>query len=140
MVEHVGAERIDLYARRLARLLPAGRPAAQPRHRPAAPQRPRGRAVLGALRLPRRRPRCTSRGSCSRSSAPGSCTEHVEGFADDYAETLRHWARRLDDNLDEAVRLAGDGALRVWRLYLRAARNGFETGFTSIYQVLASKA
>jgi cyclopropane-fatty-acyl-phospholipid synthase len=27
--------------------------------------------------------------------------------------------------------------LRVWRLYLRAARNGFETGFTSIYQVLA---
>jgi len=26
----------------------------------------------------------------------------------------------------------------VWRLYLRAARNGFETGFTSIYQVRAS--
>jgi cyclopropane-fatty-acyl-phospholipid synthase len=24
--------------------------------------------------------------------------------------------------------------VRVWRLYLRAARNGFETGFTSIYQ------
>ena len=28
--------------------------------------------------------------------------------------------------------------VRVWRLYLRAARNGFETGFTSIYQVRAS--
>jgi cyclopropane-fatty-acyl-phospholipid synthase len=26
--------------------------------------------------------------------------------------------------------------VRVWRLYLRAARNGFETGFTSVYQVL----
>jgi cyclopropane-fatty-acyl-phospholipid synthase len=25
--------------------------------------------------------------------------------------------------------------VRVWRLYLRAARNGFETGFTSVYQV-----
>jgi len=25
--------------------------------------------------------------------------------------------------------------MRVWRLYLRAARSGFETGFTSVYQV-----
>jgi cyclopropane fatty-acyl-phospholipid synthase-like methyltransferase len=24
-------------------------------------------------------------------------TTHVEGFRHDYAETLRHWARRLDD-------------------------------------------
>ena len=70
----------------------------------------------------------------------GFVTTHVEGFADDYAETLRHWARRLDDHRDEAVLLAGEERLRVWRLYLRAARNGFETGFTSIYQVLASKA
>jgi cyclopropane-fatty-acyl-phospholipid synthase len=63
-------------------------------------------------------------------------TLHVEGFREDYAETLRHWARRLDDNIDEARRLAGDERVRVWRLYLRAARNGFETGFTSVYQVL----
>ena len=48
------------------------RAAAQPRHRPPAPHRPRGRAVLRALRLPRRRRRCTSRGCCSRSSAPAS--------------------------------------------------------------------
>ena len=65
-------------------------------------------------------------------------THHIEDFRDDYAETLRHWARRLDENLDEAVRLAGHERVRVWRLYLRAARNGFETGFTSIYQVRAS--
>jgi hypothetical protein len=24
--------------------------------------------------------------------------------------------------------------VRVWRLYLRAARNGFDVGFTSVYQ------
>ena len=65
---------------------------------------------------------------------------HVEDFRDDYAETLRHWARRLDENLAEAERLAGPERTRVWRLYLRAARNGFETGFTSIYQVLCTKA
>ena len=36
------------------------------------------------------------------------------------------------------VFFAGPERVRVWRLYLRAARNGFETGFTSIYQVRAS--
>ena len=50
------------------------------------------------------------------------------------------WARRLDENLDEAIRLAGPERVRVWRLYLRAARNGFESSFTSIYQVLANRA
>jgi cyclopropane-fatty-acyl-phospholipid synthase len=62
-------------------------------------------------------------------------TEHVEDFRTDYIETLRHWATRLDDRLEEARRLAGPERVRVWRLYLRSARSGFETGFTSIYQV-----
>jgi cyclopropane fatty-acyl-phospholipid synthase-like methyltransferase len=25
--------------------------------------------------------------------------------------------------------------VRIWRLYLRAARNGFRSGFTGLYQV-----
>jgi cyclopropane-fatty-acyl-phospholipid synthase len=57
----------------------------------------------------------------------------------DYAETLSHWIRNLDENIEEATRLAGTERTRVWRLYLRAARNGFRTGFTSVYQVLASR-
>ena len=36
-------------------------------------------------------------------------------------------------------RLAGPERLRVWRLYLRAARNGFETGLTGVYQMLCSR-
>jgi cyclopropane-fatty-acyl-phospholipid synthase len=71
--------------------------------------------------------------------AAGMAPDHVEGFAADYAETLRHWARNLDDHLDEAVRLAGRERVRVWRLYLRAARRGFESGFTSVYQVRCSR-
>ena len=63
---------------------------------------------------------------------------HVEDFRDDYAETLRHWAARLDEHLDAARRLAGSDRVRVWRLYLRAARNGFETGQTAVYQMLCS--
>jgi hypothetical protein len=66
-------------------------------------------------------------------------TVHVEGFRSDYAQTLRHWAARLDGRRDEALALAGPERLRVWRLYLRAARRGFERGFTSIYQVLAQR-
>ena len=58
----------------------------------------------------------------------------------DYAETLRHWAKRLDENLDEALRLAGSERARVCRLYLRAARIGFETGFTSVYQARCERA
>jgi cyclopropane-fatty-acyl-phospholipid synthase len=65
--------------------------------------------------------------------------EHVEGLREDYAETLRHWARRLDERREEAVRLAGEERVRVWRLYLRAARNGFEVGYNSVFQVLCTR-
>jgi cyclopropane-fatty-acyl-phospholipid synthase len=65
----------------------------------------------------------------------GFVTEHVEEFGQDYAETLRHWAKRLDEHRDEAVRLAGEERVRVWRLFLRSARSAFQTGYNSIYQV-----
>ena len=58
----------------------------------------------------------------------------------DYARTLTEWLRRLDEHHDEAVRLAGPERMRVWQVYLRAARRGFDTGFTSVYQVRAVKA
>ncbi|MGH2953764.1 MAG: class I SAM-dependent methyltransferase, partial [Solirubrobacterales bacterium] len=139
MVEHVGAGRIDLYAERLAALLPAGsrllnHGIARLRHTDPAAGPFSERYVF-----PDAEPLHLSRVLLALERA-GFETEHVEGFGDDYAETLRHWARRLDEHRDEAVRLAGEQRVRVWRLYLRAARNGFETGFTSIYQVLARRA
>ena len=69
----------------------------------------------------------------------GFHTGHVEGFREDYATTLRHWAARLDDNLERAHALIGPERLRVWRLYLRAARHGFDIGLTAVYQVLARR-
>jgi cyclopropane-fatty-acyl-phospholipid synthase len=62
---------------------------------------------------------------------------HVEGFRMDYAETLKHWADNFDANLARAIELGGEERVRVWRLYLRTARRGFESGFLSIFQVLA---
>lgn len=35
--------------------------------------------------------------------------------------------------------LAGPERMRVWRLYLRAARRGFENRFTSIFQIVAHR-
>jgi cyclopropane-fatty-acyl-phospholipid synthase len=69
----------------------------------------------------------------------GFRTEHVEGFREDYSITLRHWADRLEERLEEARRLAGAERTRVWRLYLRAARRGFDTGLTAVYQVRARR-
>ena len=139
MVEHVGANRIDLYAERLAALLPSGgrllnHGIARLRHSDAEAGPFSERYVF-----PDAAPLHLSRVQLALERA-GFETEHVEGFAADYAETLRHWARRLDDNREQAIRLAGPERLRVWRLYLRAARNGFESGFTSIYQVRARRA
>ena len=134
MVEHVGSRQIDVYARQVARLV-----------------KPGGRVLnhgIGRLRVgdpeagpfseryvfPDGAPLHLSRIQLALERA-GLETEHVEGLRLDYAETLRNWAANIDDNLDEATRLAGPERIRVWRLYLRAARRGFESGFISVYQV-----
>ena len=62
---------------------------------------------------------------------------HIESLHEHYSETLRHWAANLDRRREEAERLAGAERLRVWRLYLRAARNGFELGDNLVHQTLA---
>jgi cyclopropane-fatty-acyl-phospholipid synthase len=133
MVEHVGAAQIETYARTLASVLePGGRLL---NHGIARLRHSDGEAGAFSERyvFPDAAPLHLSRNLLALERA-GFVTHHVEGFAPDYAETLRHWARNLDDNLEQAIRLAGPERVRVWRLYLRAARNGFESGFTSIYQ------
>ncbi len=137
MVEHVGEVQIDAYAARLAELLkPGGRllnhGITRQRH-----SDPEAGDFSERYVFPDAEPLHLSRVLLALERA-GFATQHVEGFGADYAETLRHWAQRLDDSLEEATRLAGEERIRVWRLYLRAARNGFLSGFTGIYQVRAA--
>ena len=138
MVEHVGASQIDVYARQLARMV---RPGGRVLNHGIARIRvgdPEAGPFSERYVVPDGAPLHLSRIQLALERG-GLETEHVEGFRSDYAETLRHWARNLDDNIEEARRLAGPERVRVWRLYLRAARRGFETGFTSIYQVRCSR-
>ena len=133
MVEHVGENQIDAYARTLARLLkPGGRLL---NHGIAYLSHTDTDAGDFSERYvwPDAAPLQLSRvlGALERA---GFVTRHVEDFQSDYARTLAHWTARLDEHLDEALALVGPERLRVWRLYLRAARIGFETGFTSVYQ------
>ncbi|HLM33058.1 MAG TPA: cyclopropane-fatty-acyl-phospholipid synthase family protein, partial [Gaiellaceae bacterium] len=134
MVEHVGESQIDVYAEQLASMLkPGGRllnhgisrlkhgnieggPFSERYVFPDGETTHVSRVILALERA-------------------GFIVQHVEEFGSDYAETLRHWIANLDDKIERAEELAGPERLRVWRLYLRAARNGFEIDFTSVYQV-----
>jgi cyclopropane-fatty-acyl-phospholipid synthase len=139
MAEHVGERQIDLYARSLFSLLRPGGlllnhaiaaldPDAEPLEDifstryvfPDGEDLPLSRVQLALERA-------------------GFHSEHVEGFREDYAVTLRHWAQRLDAHLAQAQALAGSERTRVWRLYLRAARRGFENALTAVYQIRARR-
>jgi cyclopropane-fatty-acyl-phospholipid synthase len=139
MVEHVGESRIDEYARRLASLLrPGGRLLNHGIAALRVDEDAAGDAFTNRYVFPDGEPLYLSRIQLALERA-GLVSEHVEGFAEDYARTLADWAQRLDSRLDEAIRLAGPERTRVWRLYLRGARVGFETGHTAVYQVLARR-
>jgi cyclopropane-fatty-acyl-phospholipid synthase len=138
MVEHVGASQIDVYAAQLAGLLePGGRllnhGIARLRHGD-----PEAGPFSERYVFPDAAPLHVSRVMLALERA-GIEPTHVEGLRQDYVDTLSEWIERLDANRGEAERLAGGERVRVWRLYLRAARNGFATGFTSIFQVLGTR-
>ncbi|HEX4186744.1 MAG TPA: cyclopropane-fatty-acyl-phospholipid synthase family protein [Solirubrobacteraceae bacterium] len=139
MAEHVGEGQIDLYARSLFALLrPGGRllnhaiAALDPDHKPLDD------IFSTRYVFPDGEPLPVSRVLLALERA-GFETKHVEGFRDDYAVTLRRWSERLDRQLPRAEALAGAERTRIWRLYLRAARRGFETSHTAVYQVGARR-
>lgn len=139
MVEHVGAVQLDRYAAALAALLgPGGRllnhGIARLRH-----GEPEAGGFSERYVFPDAAPMHLSRVLLALERAGFEC-EHVEGYREHYARTLAHWAARLDAHAADGARLAGPQRMRVWRLYLRAARSGFQTSFTSIYQVRCRRA
>ena len=64
---------------------------------------------------------------------------HVESLREHYGPTLRCWVANLERNWDEAVAAAGERRARIWHLYLAGSARTFETGRTSVHQVLGAK-
>jgi cyclopropane-fatty-acyl-phospholipid synthase len=52
-----------------------------------------------------------------------------------YALTLAAWVARLERSWEAAVNAAGDEVARTWRLYMSAARLGFERGELDVAQL-----
>ena len=138
MVEHVGSTNIDAYAGQLCRALrPGGRllnhGIARLRHGD-----PEAGPFSERFVFPDAAPLHVSR-VLAAVEAAGLEPTHIEGFRLDYARTLIEWTHNLEANSGRAEELIGAERMRIWRLYLRAARKGFETGFTSVFQVLAHR-
>jgi cyclopropane-fatty-acyl-phospholipid synthase len=139
MVEHVGDERIELYAQTLYGLLrPGGRllnhGIAKLTDLDTGDEGPFSERFVFPDGVPLPLSRVIGAIECG-----GLVTRHVEGFPMSYARTLDVWIERFERRYDEAVRLAGEERARVWRVYLRAARQGFTSGWASVYQVLADR-
>ena len=139
MAEHVGQSQIDTYARSLFDAL---KPGGLVLNHAISLMRPEEDPLADKFTMryvfPDGEPLLLSRVQLAFERAR-FYTEHVEGFMTDYAITLRHWHDRLDERHAEAERLAGAERLRVWRLYLRAARHGFDVGYTAVYQLKARR-
>ena len=74
----------------------------------------------------------------SAMQAAGFEVRHLESLREHYALTLRRWVANLEAQWDDAVREAGDGRARVWRLYMAAAALGFEADDNQIHQILGT--
>jgi cyclopropane-fatty-acyl-phospholipid synthase len=147
MFEHVGLAELDRYFRRCRALLrPQGRLC---NHGISAP------AHAGRKTHRRLAPRALRRTFTDRYVFPdgelhevgavvsamqraGFEVRHLESLREHYALTLRRWVANLETGWDTAVREAGEGRARVWRLYMAAAAYGFERHDGEIHQVLGA--
>jgi len=64
---------------------------------------------------------------------------HLQSLRPHYALTLAAWVRRLEDHALDARRLVGEEVYRTWRLYMAAARRGFEQGSLDVVQLLLAR-
>jgi cyclopropane-fatty-acyl-phospholipid synthase len=140
MFEHVGADQLGTYFSRMNELLaPQGRLLNHGISRPAGQGPIKPNSFLSRYVFPDGE--LEEIGTVvSAIQHAGLEVRHVENLREHYALTLRAWVRNLEASYTEAVRLAGAGRARVWRLYLASSALGFEHGDIEIHQTLSVRA
>ena len=139
MAEHVGADKYLEYAENLYRLLkPGGRLL---NHQIARrPQRDESSynvdEFIDAYVFPdgELAPLGTT---VTQLESAGFEVRDVEAIREHYGLTLRRWVANLEVDWARAMRLAGPGRARVWRLYMAACALAFERNRIGVNQVLA---
>ncbi|MBI2778133.1 MAG: class I SAM-dependent methyltransferase [Chloroflexi bacterium] len=63
----------------------------------------------------------------------------VQSLRPHYALTLKAWVSRLEAERDRARALVDEEVYRTWRLYMAAARGGFEDGSLDVAQLLLAR-
>ena len=63
----------------------------------------------------------------------------VENLREHYANTLRHWVRRLEAHETPARSAVGDETYNVWRFYMAGSAHGFAIGRMGLEQTLLVK-
>ncbi|HZC30829.1 MAG TPA: cyclopropane-fatty-acyl-phospholipid synthase family protein [Gaiellaceae bacterium] len=63
----------------------------------------------------------------------------VQSLRPHYALTLKAWVERLEGSADRARQLVDEEVYRTWRIYMAAARGGFEDGSLDVAQLLLAR-
>jgi cyclopropane-fatty-acyl-phospholipid synthase len=139
MFEHVGESRLPLYFRDAWRLLrPGGVFLNHGIARRASDPQPTGPTFISRYVFPDGELVPIS-ATLRYAEEAGFEVRDVESLREHYALTLRHWARGLELNRDQALQVVGELTYRVWRLFLHGSAYGFALGPLNIYQALLLK-
>ena len=64
----------------------------------------------------------------------------VENLRLHYAETLRHWLARFEENIDTVRNMFDERFVRMWRMYLCGSVAAFEASYYQLFQVVFNRA
>jgi cyclopropane-fatty-acyl-phospholipid synthase len=139
MSEHVGADQLAGYFRKVGSLLkPGGVFLNHAIGEGARPRRRLGASFTEAYVFPDGDiPPIPA--VLQAAEAAGLEVRDVENLREHYALTLRHWVRRLEASHEAALAFVNEATYRVWRLYMAGSAHGFARGQLAVYQVLLSK-
>jgi cyclopropane-fatty-acyl-phospholipid synthase len=137
MGEHVGEDNYPEYTAMLYRMLkPGGHQLLQQMSR--GKNAPGGGAFIESYIAPDMTMRPLSR-TITHLEGAGFEVRHVEAMREHYTRTIRAWAATLEERATELTALAGEGQVRVWRLYLAGSALAFEENRMGVDQILSRR-